>query len=152
MPYPRVGINMQASPGRGSMGPTRFHAGFCLLRAAKSTFLEVFSPLVQFVALSPPRGRWSSHLWSISGQQQCGSPRGWRRQEPTAGGSGDDSGMTSNSSVSWASHQAAVQMRDTLNSGGSFSSPCPGQCRRLVPWTEAGENFWPQKHLWQPVV
>ena len=80
LPYPRVGINTLESPGRGSVGPTAFHTGFCLLRAAKSTFLEVFSPLAQFVALSPPKGRWSSHLWRISGQRQCGSPRVWRGQ------------------------------------------------------------------------
>lgn len=72
--------------------------------------------------------------------------------EEDRGGSGDDSGKASNSSVSWASHQPAVQMRDTLNSGDSLSSPSPGHCRHLVPWTEAGENAWPQKHLWQPVV
>ena len=74
LPYPRVGINTLASPGRGAVGPTPFHTGFCLLQAAKSTFLEVLSPLAQFVALSPPRGK-GSHLGRISGQQQCGSPR-----------------------------------------------------------------------------
>ena len=56
LPYPRVGINTLESPGRGSVGPTPFHTGFCLLRAAKSTFLEVF----------PLPSEHSRHLCSTS--------------------------------------------------------------------------------------